>query len=69
MLCGLPQLLVPSRLETAWFGSGRQAAKFQVGTSWVVGSGREMEDGMKASLPGRALLLHRAAHVSWFVGP
>lgn len=67
LLCGLPPLLIPSRLETAWPSSGRQAVKFQVGRDWLgVGLGREMEDDMnEGSLPGRAQLLHRAGHVSW----
>lgn len=71
LLCGFPQLLVPSRLETAWPTSfRRQGVKFQVGWDWLgVGLGsREMEDGIEGSLPGRARLLHRAGHVLGFLG-
>lgn len=70
LLCGLPQLLVPSRLETAWPTSfRRQGIKFQVGWDWLgVGLGREVEDGIEGSLPGRAQLLHRAGHVLGFLG-
>lgn len=58
LLCGLPQLLVPFRLETAWPTSfRRQGVKFQVGWDWLgVGLGREMEDSIEGSLPGRAWL-------------
>lgn len=48
----------------------RQAVEFQLDWDWMgIALDREMEDGIKASLPGRALLLHRAGHVSWFLGP
>lgn len=65
---GLPPLLVPYRLETAWPSFGRQAVKFQVVPDWLgVGLGREMEDGMKAACLDEPSCteLHRAGHVSW----